>query len=69
MRLRSLHPRVSAETVSESMGFYLVIPPSVRTTEPPRSCALRTRVDSAGATRRRTFLAFIIDAPSFPRGE
>jgi glutaconate CoA-transferase, subunit B len=55
MRLRSLHPGVSAATVRKSTGFELVIPPSVSATEPPSAeelHVLRTRVDAAGLLRR-----------------
>jgi glutaconate CoA-transferase subunit B len=55
MRLRSLHPGVSADTVRENTGFDLVIPPSVPETEVPTAEELemlRTRVDLAGRLRR-----------------
>jgi len=55
MRLRSVHPGVSIESVRDNTGFDLVIPPSVPVTDPPSSeelRILRTRVDTAGRLRR-----------------
>lgn len=55
MRLKSVHPGVSVETVKRETGFDLVIPSSVATTPAPNSDELnllRTRVDLAGRLRR-----------------
>lgn len=55
MRLRSLHPGVSAAAVRDNTGFELMIPSSVPETEPPSAeelHVLRTRVDLAGRLRR-----------------
>lgn len=55
MRLKSVHPGVSVETVKQQTGFELEIPGSVPTTEPPTEEeleVLRTRVDLAGRLRR-----------------
>ena len=54
MRLKSMHPGISVETVKQATGFELVIPNSPPTTEPPTEeelHALRTRVDLAGRLR------------------
>lgn len=54
MRLKSLHPGVSVETVKQATGFDLVIPESVPATEAPTPeelHVLRTRVDLAERLR------------------
>jgi glutaconate CoA-transferase, subunit B len=51
MRLKSVHPGISVETVQRETGFELVIPPSIPETEPPSDeelRVLRTRVDLEG---------------------
>jgi acyl CoA:acetate/3-ketoacid CoA transferase beta subunit len=40
MRLRSVHPGVSVDEVTEATGFPLVIPPSVAQTRPPAPAEL-----------------------------
>jgi glutaconate CoA-transferase subunit B len=55
MRLRSLHPGVSAEDVQRNTGFPLIVPESVPETDTPTEeelHLLRTRVDRAGVLRR-----------------
>jgi glutaconate CoA-transferase subunit B len=55
MRLKSVHPGVSIDTVKRETGFELVIPPSVPETASPsveELNALRTRVDLDGRLRR-----------------
>jgi glutaconate CoA-transferase subunit B len=55
MRLKSVHPGVSIETVKQATGFQLIIPPSLPTTTPPSDDelhVLRTRVDRDGRLRR-----------------
>ncbi|MBV8775536.1 MAG: hypothetical protein JO166_24890 [Deltaproteobacteria bacterium] len=54
MRLKSLHPDVNLDTVTQAMGFELIIPDSIPTTEVPTMeelHALRTRVDLDGRLR------------------
>jgi glutaconate CoA-transferase subunit B len=54
MRLKSLHPGVSIETVKQATGFDLGIPESVPSTEAPTPeelHVLRNRVDLAGRLR------------------
>jgi glutaconate CoA-transferase subunit B len=54
MRLKSVHPGVTVDTVKENTGFQLVIPSSVPETEPPATeelKILRSRVDIAGRLR------------------
>jgi glutaconate CoA-transferase subunit B len=55
MRLRSVHPGVSVETVKRETGFSLEVPASVPETEPPSAeelSVLRERVDQDGRLRR-----------------
>lgn len=55
MRLRSLHPGVTAEAVQAQTGFELVVPGRIPTTRVPSAEeleVLRTRVDRAGILRR-----------------
>jgi glutaconate CoA-transferase, subunit B len=55
MRLKSVHPGVTIETVQRQTSFELVIPDSVSTTAAPSDeelHILRTRVDQAGRLRR-----------------
>jgi hypothetical protein len=55
MRLKSVHPGVSIDTVRRETGIELVIPASVPETAPPsieELHALRTRVDLGGRLRR-----------------
>ena len=55
LRLRSLHPGVTADDVQANTGFELVIPDEVPITEAPTEeelHVLRTRVDTRGALRR-----------------
>lgn len=55
MRLRSLHPGVTIQTVKEATGFDVIIPPSVPTTTPPTAeelTILRSRVDLDSRLRR-----------------
>jgi glutaconate CoA-transferase, subunit B len=54
MRVKSTHPDVSLDAVTQSTGFELVIPASVPVTEEPTReelHVLRTRVDLAGRLR------------------
>jgi len=56
MRLKSLHPGVSIETVRCNTGFALLEPPEISITAPPSALeleVLRTRVDTAGRLRTR----------------
>jgi glutaconate CoA-transferase subunit B len=55
MRLKSVHPGVSIDTVKRETGFELVIPPSIPETASPsveELNALRARVDLDGRLRR-----------------
>jgi acyl CoA:acetate/3-ketoacid CoA transferase beta subunit len=55
MRLRSLHPGITTDTVIKATGFDLIIPESVPETTPPSAAeleVLRTRVDREGRLRR-----------------
>ena len=55
MRLKSVHPGVTVETVKRQTSFELVIPDSVSTTAAPSDGELhilRTHVDQAGRLRR-----------------
>jgi len=55
MRLKSVHPGISAETVKRETGCALEIPASVPETEPPSAqelSVLRSRVDREGRLRR-----------------
>jgi glutaconate CoA-transferase subunit B len=55
MRLRSVHPGVSTDTVRANTGFPLVMPERIPTTERPTAEELeilRTRVDRQGILRR-----------------
>jgi glutaconate CoA-transferase subunit B len=54
MRLHSVHPGISPARVQQETGFEIVMPSSVKTTQPPLAeelAALRTRVDTAGRLR------------------
>ena len=54
MRLRSIHPGITVETVKQATGFELVIPESVPETAEPSAeelHVLRTRVDREGRLR------------------
>lgn len=56
MRLRSLHPGVSAADVESNTGFPLIVPDHIPETEIPTDeelHILRTRVDRAGVLRRK----------------
>lgn len=55
MRVRSLHPGVSAEEVRAQTGFPLITPDHIPVTDPPTAeelHALRARVDPQGVLRR-----------------
>jgi glutaconate CoA-transferase subunit B len=55
MRVKSIHPGVTAERVKQQTGFDLTIPDSTPATEAPSADELhilRTRVDMAGRLRR-----------------
>jgi len=55
MRVKSVHPGVTPETVKRQTGFDLAIPDSAPVTEAPGAeelHTLRTRVDTAGRLRR-----------------
>ena len=49
MRIHSVHPGVSLQQVLANTGFELVVPKSIKQTEPPKEneiLTIRTKIDS-----------------------
>ena len=54
MRIKSIHPSVSLQQVLASTGFELIVPKSIKETEPPTEnelLTIRTKIDLKGSLR------------------